>query len=267
MHQTNISIQQEPHLEELVQSKESLVDATHHHVEDILNQDHGQTQSIQQGKHLLSTLESDLKGKTALQQDMEIPEDLLSAGKQVNRDFEEMVLNIAAETKGATLLPGLKSRDRIQKKMDDEYDGDANDIRDVVRGSIVFDSLESLYKAVAKVHSSAKILYVNDRFDNPRSSGYRDIKFNLEMKMPDGKPYVVELQFHLSDMLRFKEWETALYKERRVLEGERKEMKISGADPRGIKELEEKIARLQYDAKSVYAQVWDKYSKGTRMEH
>jgi hypothetical protein len=228
---------------------------------------HGQMDPIRQGKHLLSEIGAELKGKTALQQGMKTPEDLLEAAELVNLDFEEMVLTIASETGGATLLPGLKKEDRIQKKMDDEYDGNANEIRDVVRGSIVFDSLDSLYRAVARVHSAARILYVSDRFDKPRASGYRDLKFNLEMKTPDGRPYVAELQFHLKEMLDFKEWETALYKERRSLEEKLRQMRVSEADPVEIRRIEEKVAYLQYESQSVYGQVWKKYTKGTNWEN
>lgn len=267
MSKSKLPIQQKPQLVQIEKTGSDL-EAERQGISELLNLDvHGQMDPIKQGKHLLSEIESELKGKTALQQGMKTPGDLLEAGEQVNLDFEEMVINIAGETEGAALLPGIKNRDRIRKKMDDEYEGDANDIRDVVRGSIVFDSLESLYKAVARVHSSAKILYVKDRFDQPRSSGYRDLKFNLEMKTPDGKLYVVELQFHLKEMLDFKEWETSLYKERRGLEEKLKQMRIREGDPPEIRRIEEKIAYLQYESQSVYGQVWKKYTKGTNWEN
>ena len=264
MSQPNIPISRELQLE---QAQESIVDTTHHRVENLLYQENGQTEAIRQGRQLVSEIQNDLGGKTALQKGMSTSDDLLRDAEQVNLDFEEMVINMASETGGSVLLPGLKKRERIQTKMNDEYDGDANEIRDVVRGSIVFDSIKSLYKAVAKIHSSARILYVSDRFDNPRSSGYRDMQFNLEMTTPEGRPYVVELQLHLEEMLDFKEWETSLYKERRHLEEALKKMRAQEGNPIEIRKLEEKISYLQYESQSVYAKVWERYEKGTSQSH
>jgi len=241
--------------------KEIFVEDARHREEEILHQKHGHTDVIKQGRHEVNTLVRQLGRNRAYQVGMRSADDLLKVGEHVQADFDDLLITISSETNGAVLLPGLKDRHRIQEKIDQDYSGDANGVLDVVRGSIIFDSLEDLYRAVEKVHGSAKIVRIKDHMTNPTESGYRDLKFNIELINDDGEPYIAELQFHLSKMHEFKEWENSLYKERRKLLAHLRKLQREESNPDEIRQLKTKISQLLYESQSVYAQVWEGYAK------
>ncbi len=99
--------------------------------------EHGQIDNSKQGQHLLFEIEKSLASKNVLQKDMKSVDDLLRVGESVLLDFDDMLLNIASELNASVLLPGLKKEDRIQAKIDYDYEGNANAVKDVVRGSIL----------------------------------------------------------------------------------------------------------------------------------
>lgn len=265
MSQPNSPIQPDLQLLRLTrieEEREALVESARHHEKVILNQEHGRIDPIKQGRQEIAAIERKIGRAKAYQKDMGSADDLLRAGERVQTDFDDLLMNISTATNGALLLPGLKDHDRIVEKIEHDYAGDANGVLDVVRGSIIFDTLEDLYRAVEKIHGLARIVRVKDHISHPTDSGYRDLKFNIELADEDGKPYIAEIQFHLSRMHDFKEWENSLYKERRKLIAELRKLQREEGDPDVIEKLKKKIFDLRYESQSVYAQVWEGYSNG-----
>ena len=242
-------------------SVETYLDDMRHREAQLLHLKRGQIDPIKQGREEVMAIQHRLSHSGVFQSGMQSVDDLLEAGERVQMEFDDLLMTVAAKTNGAVLLPGLKKRQRILEKIDHDYDGDANGVLDVVRGSIIFDSLEDFYRAVEKFHGSAKIVRVKDHMTDPTSSGYRDLKLNIELMNDQGKPFVAEVQFHLSKMHVFKEWEDSLYRERRKLLVELQALERQEGDPQTIETLKKRISDLLYEAQSVYAQVWDGYTK------
>ncbi|MGE0546190.1 MAG: RelA/SpoT domain-containing protein [Kofleriaceae bacterium] len=95
---------------------------------------------------------------------------------------------------GATpdIPPNLKGRPRALQKINADYGGDASQIVDLARSSIVCDTVEQVNLAAKLLKEQFPVARIKDRFARP-SDGYRDMLFNLTM--PNG--HIVEVQVHL----------------------------------------------------------------------
>jgi hypothetical protein len=163
------------------------------------------------------------------------------------RDLSALTTEIAHELGGEALIPPtLKGRDRALEKIAADYSGDASQIVDLARSSIVFKTVDQVNAAIAKVNASAKVVRVKDRFARP-FNGYRDVLFNIEM--PNG--HVVELQLHLAGIIKIKNGQGhALYEEIRSIEAR---AKVAGrhttpGEQAQVKELTAKMKQLYDDA-------------------
>jgi hypothetical protein len=138
-----------------------------------------------------------------------------AAGAQ--EQLSALTRGIASELGGEAMVPPtLKGRARAQEKIVADYGGDASQIVDLARSSIVFKTMNQVKAAIAAVTSRAKVTRVKDRFDKP-VNGYRDVLFNLEM--PNG--HVVEMQLHLEGIMSIKNGEGhAIYEQARAIEAE-----------------------------------------------
>jgi hypothetical protein len=168
-----------------------------------------------------------------------------AAGAQ--QDLSALTTQIAREVGGEPLIPpSLKGRARAQEKISADYAGDASQIVDIARSSVVFKTVDELNAAIALVKARAKVLRVKDRFERP-IDGYRDLLFNLEM--PNG--HVVEMQLHLAGIMKVKNGPGhALYEQARSI---RARAKTAGRPPTAaeaaqIKDLEAQMKKLYDDA-------------------
>ena len=123
--------------------------------------------------------------------------------------FRKMVEGIA-EISGAMAKFGpeingsvLKTRESSERKLKDELGGDFTKIRDVLRGTVVGDSVEKTRDAAATfiAKQGDNVLRVKDRIVDKGPSGYRDILVNF--RTPGG--LVAELQFNSKAMVEAKE--------------------------------------------------------------
>ncbi len=69
----------------------------------------------------------------------------------------------------------LKDMERVLEKMAKYYNGDPSHLTDVTAGWIVYENLESLYRALDNIHTDEQLVFFKDRFLKPQESGYRDI--------------------------------------------------------------------------------------------
>ncbi len=116
---------------------------------------------------------------------------------------------------GLVFLAANKSEARSTEKVDKEYDGDWSQLRDYVRASVAFDTMDDLRRALAAL-PAAGIEFAakpKDKFANPTSVGYSDV--NTLVRLPNGG--VAELQFHLKAMLAAKGEAHDLYAEQQKL--------------------------------------------------
>ena len=161
---------------------------------------------------------------------------LIEESKKIQKELPKMSI----------VVPPLKSEsdrglERVKEKALNDYSGDLKKMKDIVRGSQVFQNLIDLEKGFNLLKKSEvfDIEYVNNRFDNPAESGYRDLVVLLRHKE---SKILAELQLHLCSIINVKKKEHALYRELRTIEGEAKvqQRELTEAEQRRVEELYKK---------------------------
>lgn len=104
---------------------------------------------------------------------------------------------------------GLKSWERLEEKTD-LYGFPPLDI---LAGKVVFQTLDELYASVGVVERVFTIAGFRDRFLEPRSSGYRDMQFIVDLQ-----GHLAEVKLMLAAFDELDEYEHRLYEVRRTLE-------------------------------------------------
>merc|ERR1719198_1027505 len=140
--------------------------------------------------------------------------DLYYQASQTHSYYNEVCKRIAKQT-NAEWHPGpLKKMFRILEKAehvqsdDDRLSFDCSKICDIVRGTLIYDTLgdeqggvlcgiRTLFDCPA-----LKIIRVKDRFSNPTSAGWRDVLLNARLVLRNGLvlPHIVEVQLHQRDL-------------------------------------------------------------------
>ncbi|CAK0909862.1 unnamed protein product, partial [Prorocentrum cordatum] len=116
------------------------------------------------------------------------------------------VRRIALESGGAALCPDLKGRDRARAKALTKYGNDTACLTDLMRASIVYPDIDSLYEAFVDIldddlhryRTDWHLVEVTDRFQKVRD-GYRDISMLFRA---DGM--VGEVQLHVENIVNAK---------------------------------------------------------------
>lgn len=161
--------------------------------------------------------------------------------------------------KSKTVVPELKTdmpegMIRAKQKIAYDYNGDARYLKDVLRGSLVYDDMESLYNGLKTLTEDAKILQVKDRFSKPQN-GYRDLQIFVEE--PNG--VIAEVQLHVREIYDAKQVQTPIYNKSRELE----ELIKQTTDV--VKRQKLYAERAALDAKSgkIYNDAWKRFLKRT----
>ena len=112
--------------------------------------------------------------------------------------------------------PSVKHLARAREKTELDYGGDLSQLRDVLRGSVVCETVDELNEVVDALRAleDVEIVRIKNRFrDDPTPSGYRDVNVNLVYH-----GLVVELQIHLSEVLRVADRQHVAYEAARELD-------------------------------------------------
>ena len=161
------------------------------------------------------------------------------------RELSRTTTEIAAATGGTPVVPpSLKGRTRAEEKVDANYGGDASQLTDLARSSIVFETMAELNAALGVVRSRCKIVKLRDRFAKPLN-GYRDVLMNVEM----GNGHIVEMQLHLRGIIEVKESVGhRLYEESRTIEARGTQRPLTTAESQRLERLEAQMQKLYDDA-------------------
>lgn len=137
---------------------------------------------------------------------------LIDVGQEVIKPiFDCLVEKIADKVGAVAEIPAVKGRKRAAIKVRTRYGGDASQLSDIVRATLRFkmvpEVLDNIYIALDELvytrefrGARVKVTLIDDRFQNPRKGGYRDI---LLLLMING--YVCELQLNVDKILLIKE--------------------------------------------------------------
>lgn len=163
------------------------------------------------------------------------------------KSLNELTRDLAKKFNGEPLIPSaLKGRPRAQEKIDADYQGDASQIVDLARSSVVFKTMKELEQATAALKKQAVVTREKDRFVQPMD-GYRDRLYNL--KMPNG--HVVEIQLHLEAIIKVKDGPGhALYEKIRGIQATANKggRKLNQAEAAEVSRLKAEMKRLYDEA-------------------
>ncbi|MBB5448232.1 MULTISPECIES: LPD38 domain-containing protein [unclassified Paraburkholderia] len=168
-------------------------------------------------------------------------------------EFDRTVHGIAEALGGYAETPDLKGRDRAIDKIVNDYGGDATQIKDVLRGTIVTPNVEAAREAVRRIGEQFEVVGSHrDRLSAGSAAqhdGYRDAKFNVRVGN-----VTAEIQVSIPEMIAAKRQAHPLYVERSRL---RRDMESAGVTP----ERTTQIAGLDQRMREIYDAAWDRASR------
>lgn len=179
-------------------------------------------------------------------------EDLYNVAPSAQQELANLMNEVGLMTSTNIVLPDVKSRERAEKKIATELNGDASKITDLARASLVADDIHGLVDAFELISKEATIVSVKNRFKTPTDSGYRDLK--LLVQLPDSD-LIAEVQLHLdaiSDVKNGEEhkiYEQIQHIERTALSQNRLQSEFETAQ----------IKKLRATSKSLYHDAWQQY--------
>jgi len=160
------------------------------------------------------------------------------------------------DTEGPIIITApLKGKERSREKVESDYGGDWSKLKDVVRASVGVDTFEQVGEAIKKLRDMGMEIAEKpvDRFANPTSAGYRDIKINV--RYPSG--HIGELQVHLKSILKAKEQAHKDYEVVRSIEAKAKKAgrkDLTKDEQRIVDGANEKMKKAYEDAWSAATQ-------------
>lgn len=183
--------------------------------------------------------------------------DTLYAGAEAaQEELAKLLSSVNQQTHTRAIIPSVKSYQRAQQKVANKFNGDASQLTDLARASIVADDIHQLMASYKLIAQSSHIVKVKNRFANPKLSGYRDI--NLLLELPQTK-MIVELQLHLNDIAEIKSGP-----EHEIYEQVQQISRLAQQEQRELTELEQaKVTRLQQESHKLYHKTWLKYKRQT----
>ena len=118
---------------------------------------------------------------------------------------------------------GVKSAERILEKAATEVEVIVP--TDILGAKVIVATLSEAYVVAELIENTFEVCSFEDRFDKPEKSGYRDLKFCLELP---GKPrHVAELKIVLESFDHFNATEHRLYEIRRTIDEQSRSRKIT----------------------------------------
>ena len=123
----------------------------------------------------------------------------------INRDIANLV---NAEYQPVDLKGSIRAVEKIRY----DYDGDATQIKDILRSTLVIQNIQQAAVAFQELGKRYRVVDFRNLLDpktKPLDGGYRDIKMNVDI---DG--HIAEVQISTPEMLAVKDKYHALYEER-----------------------------------------------------
>ena len=205
---------------------------------------------------------NDLDGLTAIesiqyQQPRQTSADLntlYANSANAQQELANLLNHITEQTQTQSILADIKSRERAEAKVRNKLDGDASQLTDLVRASIVSNDIQNLMQAFALVKTDSQIIQVKNRFAEPKESGYRDL--NLLVRLPQSQ-MIAEIQIHLADIAEIKSGdEHEVYQQVQQIQADAAEQL------RQLNDFEAaKIVQLRQQSHKLYHKAWLRYKR------
>lgn len=134
--------------------------------------------------------------------------------------FDAALQHLASATGSEALIPDLKGRNRAEQKIAADYGGDPTKIKDLLRGTLVANSLTDAQSMVQALGQQYQVVDAKNSLDpnspSPYSGGYRDAK--LVVRTPTGA--LAEIQVVPKEMQAAKDQAHPLYEQERTITAE-----------------------------------------------
>ena len=179
---------------------------------------------------------------------------LFQRAHQAQQELSQLLQDIAQHTQTHVVLPPLKSYQRAQDKVAAKFKGDASQITDLARASLVAESIYDLMSAFEQLQFHTQMVQIKNRFAEPKASGYRDL--NLLVQLPNSR-MIVEVQLHLSAIAAIKSGaEHQTYEQVQAIE------RRALLSQRPLSEFElAHIAKLRQTSHKQYHKAWLSYKR------
>lgn len=180
--------------------------------------------------------------------------------KQLNPD-QYMLPEHWGNDKGFLFMGPLKGEDRAKQKVEQDYNGDWSQVRDMVRATIAVPMVTQIPKVLEQLKAAGIELAQKPKNNliKPLPGGYRDL--NLIVKLPNG--LLAELQVHIKPMTLAKEKGHAPYETTRAIEGKYRQKNVSDKaqwDENDRAEHEKAMAEQE----KLYGAAWEQASGSPR---
>lgn len=177
------------------------------------------------------------------------------------KTFDNKVNAIAKGTNGMSVIADLKNEARVIEKVSEGKEPAR--ITDKLRNSIVYDNLDDLNAAMVDISKEFDIVQLENRFELPQASKYRDVKILIRNE----NGVISELQLHVKKMFNAKKLETSVYNKRRTVIKEvdnllelKNNGKISNSQLVQLSKKEKYANELSEVSKNIYDDYWDSYN-------
>ncbi|QDE32297.1 GTP pyrophosphokinase [Shewanella polaris] len=192
-------------------------------------------------------------------QDTDDLDALMNRAPVAQQELINLLHSITQLSNTGTIIPATKSYQRAAQKVHTKFDGDASQLTDIARASVVANDVKSLLSSYQQLRQHTEIVQLKNRFAQPKMSGYRDL--NVLVKLPTSQ-MVVEIQFHLNDIAEIKSGpEHYIYEQIQQIETQAK------ATSRQLDDWEQaKIVKLRQDSHKQYHKAWLSYKRQSLYE-
>ena len=181
-------------------------------------------------------------------------DELYAQANDAQRELSQLLASLNGAEHCELILPEIKTYQRAAQKVATKFGGDASQITDLARASLVADDIQSLMSAFEDLGQQAKVVQVKNRFAEPKASGYRDL--NLLVKLPQ-TGMIVEVQLHLKAISEIKNGEEhQVYEAVQAIEANAKQQ------DRHLNDIEvAKITHLRQQSHKLYHKAWLNYKR------
>ncbi len=162
--------------------------------------------------------------------------------------FDYEFKNIARNTKASYIPASVKSLDRILEKLKFDYQGNIANLKDILRGSLVFDNFFDLYKCLDFISQKFEVIKVKDRFKT--NNKYKDVNIVIRFH----KDLKTEIQLHLKPIFEAKKIENKIYQKIRKIKIQLKQ--LVPAKSNLYYKLQNQLAILEKQRTLIYDKAW-----------
>ncbi|MEC4728182.1 RelA/SpoT domain-containing protein [Shewanella sp. D64] len=181
-------------------------------------------------------------------------ETLYSQAQPAQNELNILIEQIIKNTVLTASLPQIKTFERAHNKVTTKFNGDASQITDLARASIVAHNIHDLMQAYQTLSEQTEVIQVKNRFASPKESGYRDL--NALIKLPQ-TGMIVEVQLHLNEIAKIKSGsEHQNYQEVQGIEA------LASSENRNLLDAETaRIVQLRQSSHKQYHKAWLNYKR------